>query len=123
MNQSSRILCPALQDRLMTAAEAAELITNGATVGMSGFTGAGYPKAIPKALATRIETLNQQGERFRINVWTGASTAPELDGELARVDGINMRLPFQSDPVCRAKINNGSMDYIDIHLSEVSQYA
>lgn len=107
----------------MSAEDAAQLIPNGCTVGMSGFTGAGYPKAVPKALASRIEKLNEVGERFKINIWTGASTAPELDGELAKVDGINMRLPFQSDPICRAKINDGTMDYIDIHLSEVSQYA
>jgi succinyl-CoA:acetate CoA-transferase len=107
----------------MSAEDAAALIPAGSTVGMSGFTGAGYPKAIPAALADRIELLNKAGEEFRINIWTGASTAPELDGKLAAVNGINMRLPFQSDPICREKINNGSMDYIDIHLSEVSQYA
>jgi succinyl-CoA:acetate CoA-transferase len=123
MTQASRIQCSPLLDRLMSADDAAALIPNGCTVGMSGFTGAGYPKAIPKALASRIEKLNALGEKFRINIWTGASTAPELDGELAKVDGINMRLPFQSDPICRAKINDGTMDYIDIHLSEVSQYA
>ena len=33
-----------------------------------------------------------------------------------------MRLPYQSDPVCRARINAGEMDYIDIHLSHVAQY-
>ena len=35
---------------------------------------------------------------FKIGVWTGASTAPELDGALANVDGIELRLPYQSDP-------------------------
>jgi succinyl-CoA:acetate CoA-transferase len=91
---------------------------------MSGFTGGGYPKAVPGALADRIRKLNAEGTPpFRINVWTGASTAPELDGVLAEVDGIEMRLPFQSDPICRERINNGTMDYVDLHLSEVSQYA
>ncbi|WP_221800622.1 acetyl-CoA hydrolase/transferase family protein [Oceanobacter mangrovi] len=124
MADTPRIACSALQSKIMTAAEAAELIPAGATVGMSGFTGAGYPKAVPGALAERIKKLNESGQTgFRINVWTGASTAPELDGELAKVDGINMRLPFQTDPICREKINNGEMDYIDYHLSEVSQYA
>lgn len=123
MSGISRIQCPVLRDRVMTAEEAAELIPNGATVGMSGFTGAGYPKAIPGALAKRIGKINETGGRFRINVWTGASTAPELDGALAEVDGIEMRLPFQTDPICRNRINDGRMDYVDYHLSEVSQYA
>ncbi|WP_028305364.1 acetyl-CoA hydrolase/transferase family protein [Oceanospirillum maris] len=124
MSASSRILCPTLKQRLMSAEQAAELIPAGANVGMSGFTGAGYPKAVPGALADRIRKLNAEGTPpFRINVWTGASTAPELDGVLAEVDGIEMRLPFQSDPICRERINNGTMDYVDLHLSEVSQYA
>ncbi len=124
MSALSRILCPVLKQRLMSAEAAAELIPAGANVGMSGFTGAGYPKAVPGALADRIRKLNAAGGTpYKINVWTGASTAPELDGVLAEVDGIEMRLPFQSDPICRQRINNGTMDYVDLHLSEVSQYA
>ena len=30
-------------------------------------------------------------------------------------------MPYQSDPVSRAKINAGDMDYLDIHLSHVAQ--
>jgi succinyl-CoA:acetate CoA-transferase len=56
-------------------------------------------------------------------VWTGASTAPELDGALAAADGIELRLPYQSDPVSREKINAGLMEYIDVHLSHVAQMA
>jgi succinyl-CoA:acetate CoA-transferase len=91
-------------------------------VGMSGFTGAGYPKAVPLALAQRIEASHAAGKPFRIGLWTGASTAPELDGALAKVDGIDMRLPYQSDPTVRAKINAGNMQYVDIHLSHVAQF-
>jgi succinyl-CoA:acetate CoA-transferase len=106
----------------MSAEEAAALIPSGVNVGMSGFTGAGYPKVLPAALAKRIMAANQRGERFKISVWTGASTAPELDGALATVDGIEMRLPYQSDPTCRKRINAGEMEYIDIHLSHVAQF-
>ena len=98
MNASDRILHAPLRSKIMTADEAAALIPSGAHVGMSGFTGAGYPKVVPVALARRIEAAHAAGEPFRISVWTGASTAPELDGALAKVDGIEMRLPYQSDP-------------------------
>jgi succinyl-CoA:acetate CoA-transferase len=118
----ARILNKALLDRVVTAEEAAALIPAGVTVGMSGFTGAGYPKAVPLALAKRIMDANLRGEKFRISIWTGASTAPELDGALAMVDGIELRLPYQSDPVCRKKINAGEMEYIDIHLSHVGAF-
>ena len=123
MSLADRIRNPELQSKIMSADAAAALIPAGANVGMSGFTGAGYPKALPQALARRIEALHAAGDPFRISVWTGASTAPELDGALAKVDGIEMRLPFQSDPVCRQKINAGEMHFTDIHLSHVAQHA
>ena len=112
----------AWRDKVMSAASAAALIPAGANVGMSGFTGAGYPKAVPQALARRIEGLHAAGEPFKIGLWTGASTAPELDGALAKVGGIEMRMPYQSDPTCRQRINAGQMQYMDIHLSHVAQF-
>ncbi len=118
-----RIHHAGLGAKVMSAEQAAELIDPGMTIGMSGFTGAGYPKAVPQALAARMTAAHQHGEAFRVRVLTGASTAPELDGALARADGIDLRLPYQSDPELRGRINRGEMDYIDIHLSHVAQYA
>lgn len=110
----------ALRDRVMTADQAAALIKSGDTVGMSGFTGSGYPKAIPPALAARIDAVHAAGEAFRIKLWTGASTGPELDGALSRSDAIEYRLPYNSDPVGREKINKGEIEYLDMHLSHVA---
>jgi len=107
----------------MSAAEAAALIEPGTTVGMSGFTAAGYPKVVPVALAERIEAAHGTGFPFSIKVWTGASTGPELDGALAKARGIEFRLPYNSDPTARELINSGRMDYFDIHLSEVAPMA
>src|ERR671932_1424676 len=121
MAGSGRIHHAGLAQKVVSAEEAATHIRHGDTVGMSGFTGAGYPKAIPKALAEEIHEAHAAGEPFRVNVWTGASTAPELDGALAAADGIELRLPYQSDPVSREKINSGHMEYIDVHLSHVAQ--
>jgi succinyl-CoA:acetate CoA-transferase len=118
---SGRIHHPALARKVVPADAAAAMIGPGQTVGMSGFTGAGYPKEVPLALAQRIAEANASGAHFKINVWTGASTAPELDGALAAADGIELRLPYQSDPVSREKINSGHMEYIDVHLSHVAQ--
>tara|TARA_R110000751_G_scaffold55346_3_gene118733 strand:- start:55819 stop:57312 length:1494 start_codon:yes stop_codon:yes gene_type:complete len=117
------MLCPQLKSKIMNAKQAAELIPPGATLGMSGFTGSGHPKALPTELAKRIREFHQAGKEFKINLWTGASTAPELDGLLAQAKGIGTRLPFQSDPDCRKQINEGHINYLDLHLSEVSQYA
>jgi len=123
MSLANRVQNAALQSKIMSADEAAALIPAGANVGMSGFTGAGYPKAVPQALANRIEKLHAAGEDFRIGLWTGASTAPELDGVLAKAHAIEMRLPYQSDPTVRKQINAGQTQYTDIHLSHVAQLA
>ncbi|WP_292050739.1 MULTISPECIES: acetyl-CoA hydrolase/transferase family protein [unclassified Brevundimonas] len=113
----------ALKSKVMSAQDAAALIPNGANVGMSGFTGSGYPKAVPSALAARMTALREAGDPMRIKVWTGASTGPELDGELAAADGIEFRLPYNSDPIAREKINSGKMEYLDMHLSQVAPVA
>jgi succinyl-CoA:acetate CoA-transferase len=110
-----------LAGKVMSADEAAAFIAPGHHVGMSGFTGFGHPKAVPGALVRRVTEATARGDRFAVSVWTGSSTAPELDGALAAVDGIDLRMPYQSDPVTRAKINAGSLGYLDVHLSHVAQ--
>ena len=116
----SRVLNKKLRKKLTTAEEAAALIKPGMNVGMSGFTGAGYPKVVPAALASNIKAAHDRGEDFKIGLFTGASTAPELDGALAEVDGISFRTPYQSDPIMRKQINNGHSEYTDIHLSHLA---
>ncbi|MFV0451023.1 MAG: acetyl-CoA hydrolase/transferase family protein [Propioniciclava sp.] len=113
----SRIKNEVFRSKVMSAEDAAAFISNGDNVGFSGFTGAGYPKLLPGALARRIRAAHDSGEPFQIGVWTGASTAPELDGALAEVDGVSYRMPYQSDPIMRSKINQGVTEYDDIHLS------
>lgn len=101
----------------MSAEQAAAFIGPGDRIGMSGFTGAGSPKAIPTALAARIRDAHAAGQDFRVELLTGASTAPDTDGVLAEVHGISRRLPYQGDPTLRAEINAGEVDYLDTHLS------
>ncbi len=105
-----------LQAKIVTAEEAAAFIRPGMNVATSGFTASAYPKAVPIALAERMKK-----EPFTINLWTGASTGPELDDVLASVHGIKQRLPYQTDKALRSEINDGSVDYLDLHLSESAQ--
>src|ERR1700693_4862183 len=119
---TTRVLNSSLTQRIMSADEAASLIKSGDQIGMSGFTGSGYPKAVPMALARRISDANLRGQKFQVSIFTGASTGPELDGALAMAGGIHLRLPYQSDPETRKRINAGEMDYMDIHLSHVAQF-
>jgi succinyl-CoA:acetate CoA-transferase len=119
---STRVTNPQLAKKIMSADEAAALIQSGDQVGMSGFTGSGYPKAVPIELARHIAEANFRGKKFQVSVFTGASTGPELDGALAMAGGIHLRLPYQSDPETRKRINAGEMEYMDIHLSHVAQF-
>ena len=123
MVRADRIQNANIARKVMSAEEAAALIPHGSTIGMSGFTGSGYPKVVPAALARRITEANARGDQFTVSVWTGASTGPELDGVLASVDGIDLRMPYQSDPISRAKINAGEMEYVDVHLSHVAHWS
>lgn len=118
---TDRIRNAALAAKVMSADDAAALIADGSHIGMSGFTGSGYPKAVPGALARRITAAHERGDHFAVSVWTGASTGPDLDGVLAATKGIELRMPYQSDPVTRDQINRGAMDYLDLHLSQVAQ--
>jgi succinyl-CoA:acetate CoA-transferase len=119
---NTRVLNSSLERKIMSAEQAAALIHTGDQIGMSGFTGSGYPKAVPIQLARRIAEAHFHGEKFQVSVFTGASTGPELDGALAMAGGIHLRLPYQSDPETRKRINAGEMDYMDIHLSHVAQF-
>ncbi|WP_037586125.1 acetyl-CoA hydrolase/transferase family protein [Stenoxybacter acetivorans] len=119
----SRILNSALRSKIMSADEAAAFIRPGDNIGMSGFTGSGSPKAVASALAKRIGAAHERGEDFRVGMLTGASTSPDVDGELFKVDGVSLRLPYQSDPECRSRINSGEAYYTDVHLSHVAQNA
>lgn len=116
-----RIANAELANKIMSAADAAAMVNPGDSIGFSGFTGAGYPKEFPVALAARIKEFHDRGEDFRIRMFTGASTAPELDGALAEANGVAFRSPYQSDPGMRAKINAGDTHYQDIHLSHTAK--
>lgn len=121
INHEERVRHEGMREKIMSADQAAAFVQNDMNVGMSGFTGAGYPKAIPAALAKRMKAAHARGEAFQIGLLTGASTAAECDGVLADANGIKMRTPYQSEPALRKQINTGEAHYFDMHLSHVAQ--
>ena len=105
----------------ITATEAAELINNGDTLGLSGFTAPGAPKLISEALAVKAEREHNEGRPFKVNIFTGASTSDHVDGVLSRANAINMRAPYQNVPDLRKRINCHDVHYFDRHLSDMAQ--
>lgn len=114
---TERVLHPGAKKLIVTADEAAGLIQDKMNVGCSGFARAGYPKVVPVALAKQVEG----GRKVRINLWTGASVGEELDGALSSVGAIKNRLPYQSIKSIRKHINNGSIEFVDQHLSRTPE--
>ncbi len=113
-----RLRCDELKSKVMSAKEAAKLFEDNMVVGTSGFTPAGYPKAVPLALADRVKN----GENIGITLITGASVGPELDGVLSELGIIKRRYPYQTNSSCRNSINNSSINYSDMHLSHTPQW-
>ena len=111
--QLERIRLTSLHDKIMSAEQAAELISDGMTVGMSGFTRAGEAKAVPAALAARALR-----SPLKITLMTGASLGNDLDKKLTEAGVLARRMPFQVDNTLRKAINNGQVMFIDQHLSE-----
>lgn len=113
-----RIRNSKLKEKIMSSEEATNLIKSGMVVATSGFTPAGYPKAVPLALA---KIIKKGKEKFQISLLTGASVGEELDGALTEAGIIARRYPYQTNKLLRDNINSGRIAYTDIHLSHFAQ--
>lgn len=108
--------------KFMTAEEAAVLVKDNDNIGFSGFTAAGCPKVVTKAIADRARKEHEEGRPFRIGMFTGASSGDRMDGELARANAIKFRTPYQSNKDLRNLLNSNGTSYVDMHLSMLPQY-
>ena len=106
---------------ILTPEEAVAEMKHGETVSFSGFTPAGAAKVVPQALAARARNEHEAGRPFKVRVLTGASSGHVIDDELARADSVAWRAPYQSGAAMRRQINDGSVEYVDMHLSHVPQ--
>ncbi|KHL70878.1 acetyl-CoA hydrolase [Pseudomonas flexibilis] len=109
---TDRIRLSSLHSKVMSAEQAAALIQDGMTVGMSGFTRAGEAKAVPMALAERAKKTP-----MKINLFTGASLGNDLDKVMTEAGLLARRSPFQADATLRKAINAGEVMFFDQHLS------
>ena len=103
-------IAESLKSKIMSAEEAAKMIKSGMTIGVSGFTNIGYPKAVPTALAESKHAKD-------LTIMVGAATGDELDGALVRAGLVKYRYGHQSNDSLRQAINDGSVLFSDIHIS------
>ncbi len=89
------------------------MITPGQTVGFGGFTVSGFPKAISVALGERAAQSD-----FRIRGFC-VTSGPTVETALAGV--LSFRCPYQANARTRALINSGEVEFLDVHLSHLTQ--
>ena len=104
----------------ITAAEAAALVQNGQTIGLSGFTPAGVAKCTPAEIAKRAVAEHEAGRPFKISIFTGASTGQSCDGDLSNAMAIDFRAPYTTNPDFRKNVNQNTLNYSDLNLSNMA---
>ncbi|PFH46279.1 hypothetical protein AMATHDRAFT_70228 [Amanita thiersii Skay4041] len=119
-----RVRRPAYLSRLTLPEELAPLFQNDDYIGWSGFTGVGYPKMVPSAIADHIEVNSLQanpGTKKKFNLFVGASVGPEVEDRWAKLDMIARRYPHQVGKEVSKGINAGRISFSDKHLSMFAQ--
>jgi succinyl-CoA:acetate CoA-transferase len=100
-----------LKNKVMSAEQAAQFIKTGMVIGVSGFTSVGYPKAVPLALV-------DSGHAKDLSIYVGAAVGDEIDGAMVRAGLVKRRYAHQSSKDLRTAINNGTIAYSDVHISQ-----
>lgn len=106
-----RIKFEPLRERVITAEKAASFVEDGMRIGTTGTpSGVACPVSFFEALAKRAEN----GEKFKIDLWSAAPMSPDIDGKLAELGVINRRLDHQSNPTLAKAANSGEIHYSDM---------
>ncbi|KAF9456296.1 hypothetical protein BDZ94DRAFT_1276026 [Collybia nuda] len=119
-----RVRRPALLRKIAHPSDLAPLFKNDDYIGWSGFTGVGYPKNVPTAIADHVESNNLQADpvtKKKFNLFVGASVGPEIEDRWARLDMIARRYPHQVGKEVSKGINAGRIEFADKHLSMFPQ--
>ncbi|KAL2368505.1 acetyl-CoA hydrolase [Blastomyces gilchristii SLH14081] len=112
----SRVRRPSMLSKLAKAEDLINFFPNGSYIGWSGFTGVGYPKKVPTALADHVEKNSLQG-KLKYTLFVGASSGAETENRWAKLNMIEKRSPHQVGKEIAKGINTGNINFFDKHLS------
>ncbi|KAJ7766633.1 hypothetical protein B0H16DRAFT_1366706 [Mycena metata] len=115
-----RVRRPAFLEKLAEPEDLVPLFKNDDYIGWSGFTGVGYPKRVPTAIADYVEANSLQSQN-RFNLFVGASVGTEVEDRWAELDIIARRYPHQVGKEISKGINAGRIEFADKHLSMFPQ--
>ncbi|KAJ3746814.1 acyl-CoA carboxylate CoA-transferase [Lentinula detonsa] len=119
-----RVKRPAYLQRLARPEDLVPMFKHDDYIGWSGFTGVGYPKTMPTAIADDIESNYLQADpstKKKFNLFVGASVGPEVEDRWAALDMIARRYPHQVGKEVSKGINAGRIEFADKHLSMFPQ--
>jgi acetyl-CoA hydrolase len=115
----SRVRRPSYFAKLAQPQDLLHHFPPGAYIGWSGFTGVGYPKKIPTALADHVEANGLQGKQ-KYNLFVGASSGAETENRWAKLDMIERRSPHQVGKEISKGINEGRIKFFDKVSSDIN---
>lgn len=110
----SRIKNKNLLNRISVPYEASQLIKDGMTVAIGGYTSSGYPKVIVNELVRRKEL----GEEINLNVITGANVGP-IDDSLSKANIISWRAPMIGGKYLSKQVNNRDVNYVEQQMNKM----
>jgi acyl-CoA hydrolase len=116
----SRIKDVDLLDKVMDAEDAVRKFVAGSkAIAISGMTGTGYPKVVPRAMSEYVE---RTGEKFDVVVYGAGTVGVDLEEYLSRI-GIRRRFPIgASAEVTRKLVNSREFEAYDMWLTEYSRW-
>ena len=116
----SRIKDVDLLDKVMDAEDAVRKFVAGSkAIAISGMTGTGYPKVVPRAMSEYVE---RAGERFDVVVYGAGTVGVDLEEYLSRI-GVRRRFPIgASAEVTRKLVNSREFEAYDMWLTEYSRW-
>lgn len=116
----SRVKDVDLLDKVMDAEDAVRKFVAGSkAIAISGMTGTGYPKVVPRAMSEYVE---RAGERFDVVVYGAGTVGVDLEEHLSRI-GVRRRFPIgASAEVTRKLVNSREFEACDMWLTEYSRW-
>lgn len=116
----SRIKDVDLLDKVMDAEDAVRKFVAGSkAIAISGMTGTGYPKVVPRAMSEYVE---RAGEKFDVVVYGAGTVGVDLEEYLSRI-GVRRRFPIgASAEVTRKLVNSREFEAYDMWLTEYSRW-
>jgi succinyl-CoA:acetate CoA-transferase len=116
----SRVKDVDLLDKVMDAEDAVRKFVAGSkAIAISGMTGTGYPKVVPRAMSEYVE---RAGEKFDVVVYGAGTVGVDLEEYLSRI-GVRRRFPIgASAEVTRKLVNSREFEAYDMWLTEYSRW-